>query len=103
MVVLNKITQGKKETLCEYIDRFTKVDVALGGGSDESLKCWLFERCLRLDCALWKKLRGKEACNLKDLLSIVQPYINYKEKPLEIIPLLHFFYCHLSYSPLDLI
>lgn len=38
MVVFSGIKQDKKETLCAYINRFTKMVVAVEG-SDESLKC----------------------------------------------------------------
>lgn len=31
MVVLNGVMQDKKETMCVFIDRFTKVVVAFGG------------------------------------------------------------------------
>lgn len=79
IVVLRRVTQGKKETLHSYINRFTKVGVIFGG-STESLKCWIFEKCLRSDCKFWEKLGLKEARNLKDLVSREQPYINYEEK-----------------------
>lgn len=45
MVVLNRVTQGKKKTLHAYIDRFTKVAVVVGG-SNESLKCRIFKKAL---------------------------------------------------------
>lgn len=69
MVGLSGITQGKKETLHIYIECFTNL----------SLKCWIFEKCLRLDCAFWEKIGRKEAHNLKDLLSKVRSCINYEE------------------------
>lgn len=34
---------------------------------------------LKLNYASWEKLGRKEARNLKDLLSMVHPYINYEE------------------------
>lgn len=49
------------------------------GGSDDSLKCWDFVKGLKLNYASWEKLGRKEARNLKDLLSMVHPYINYEE------------------------
>lgn len=55
-----------------------KVAVTVGG-LDESLKCWIFEKGLRLDCTFKEKLGCKEAHNPKDLLSRTQPYINYEE------------------------
>lgn len=50
MVLLIKITQGKKETMHEYNNDFTKMVVVVGG-SDKSQKCWKFEKGMRLDCA----------------------------------------------------
>lgn len=55
MDILNKVMQGKKETLCIYIDRLTKVAVVMEG-SLESLKCWTFEKDLTLDFAFWGKM-----------------------------------------------
>lgn len=64
MVVLRGITQGKKENMHGYIDRFTKVVLAIDG-SYESLKCWIFERGLRLDCVFREKLGREEIHNLE--------------------------------------
>lgn len=61
------------------IDRFTNVEVAVGG-SDESLNLWIFKKEIRLNYTFWQRLGCKEAYNLKNLLSRVQPYINYEEK-----------------------
>lgn len=49
MTLLSRVTQRKKETIREYIDRFTKVAVVIGG-SDDRLKCWMFKKGLRPDC-----------------------------------------------------
>lgn len=48
MAVLSGITQGKKETLPEYIDKFTKVDVVVEDG-EYDLKSWIFNKGLRED------------------------------------------------------
>lgn len=63
--------------MCGYIDHFTKVTVVFGG-----LKCWIFEKGLRLDSAFQDKLSHNEDHNIKDLLSKAQSQINYEEKPL---------------------
>lgn len=52
MATLNRVTQGKKETLQAYIDWFTKVGVAIGG-TNESIKYWIFKIRLQSDNVLW--------------------------------------------------
>lgn len=44
--VFRCIHQNKKETLQEYIDRFTKVAVAVDISQD-GLNCWIFKKRLR--------------------------------------------------------
>lgn len=56
-----------------YINCFTKIVVAVGGSND-SLKCWIFKKGLRLNYVFWEKLGRKETHNLKDLLNRVKPY-----------------------------
>lgn len=79
MVALSGVTQGKKETLHAYIDRFTEVDVVVKE-IDESLKCWIFQRGLLLDNIFWEKLVRKEAYGLNELLSRLHSYVKYEEK-----------------------
>lgn len=46
----NRITQGAKESIQSYIDRLIQVVVEVGvGGSEESLKCWIFKNSLKQD------------------------------------------------------
>ncbi|KAI5440599.1 hypothetical protein KIW84_010181 [Lathyrus oleraceus] len=59
MVALSGVTQGKKETLRAYFDRFTKVVVAIEG-TNESLKCLIFEKGLRPDNTFQEKLITKK-------------------------------------------
>lgn len=54
------------------------------GGSDESLKCLIFERGLRWDFLFQENLGCKEADNLKFLLIRAYVYINYEEKLLAV-------------------
>lgn len=67
----------KNENLHMYIDHFTKMVVAIGG-SDESLKYWIFEKGLRLKFTFRETLEHMETQNLKDLPSRVQPTLNMK-------------------------
>lgn len=53
MVVLSGVTQGKNETMHTCIHYSSRVTMAIGG-SDESLKCWIFEKGLRSDCVMGK-------------------------------------------------
>lgn len=55
--MLIEIALGNKESLRAYIDHFTKVTVEMGG-SDESLKCWVFKNGLRQDNAFREKLKA---------------------------------------------
>lgn len=77
--MLSGIMQGKKETMCGYIDHFTKVVIVVGG-SNEIMNCCIFKKGLRPNCAFREKLEIKEAHNRKALLSRVQPYIINEEK-----------------------
>lgn len=43
MVVLSGITQGNKESLWEYINRSSKVDVKVRGG-EGALKCYITKK-----------------------------------------------------------
>lgn len=79
MVAFRGVTQGKKETLHTYINRFTKVDVVVKE-IDESLKRWIFQKGLLLDNIFWENLVRKEAHGLNALLSRPQPYVKYEEK-----------------------
>lgn len=58
----------KKETLHGYIDQFTKVEVVVGG-SNEILKCWIYDKSLRPYYASREKLGNEEAHILKYFLS----------------------------------
>lgn len=73
------IHQKRKETLRKYINRFTKVAGEVGGTND-SLKCWIFHKGLLLDYIFREKLRLKEARSPNDMLDKVKPYINYEEE-----------------------
>lgn len=73
--MLSGITHRNKETLHGYIGLFAKMAVVVGGTKGE-LKCWIFEKGLRLDNMFRENLGLKEACSLKYLLSMTQPYIN---------------------------
>jgi len=81
MSALNDVVLDKKETLREYVERFTqegvKVQCAHAG-----LKCFIFESNLRDDCKLKEELGLQAATDMNDLLTRVQPYINYKENKL---------------------
>lgn len=55
ITILNRIYQKKKEILWEYIDKFIKVVIEVGG-SNERLKCWIFEKGLRKKCMLHENL-----------------------------------------------
>lgn len=46
------------------------------GGSDESLKCWIFENGLEQDSSFREKLGRKESNSLKELMYKVQRFIN---------------------------
>lgn len=78
MVIIIRVTQGKKKTLYVCINHFIKVVVVIG--SYEILKCWIFEKSLGLDYSFKEKSVWKEVCNLNDLLCMVHTYINYEEK-----------------------
>lgn len=60
MALLSGITHRNKETLCEYINRFNKVKLALGDTYDK-LKCWIFEMRLIPNCMFQEKLGLREA------------------------------------------
>lgn len=60
--------QGKKETLSEYIDRFTKLDVVLEDGEDD-LKSWIFNKVLREDYMFHENLGLEWANNMNELLN----------------------------------
>lgn len=67
-VVLSGIQQKKNGALREFTDRFTKIVVEVGG-SNNSLRCWIFEKGLRLNCMFWEKLVMKGVGSMSDLLT----------------------------------
>jgi len=81
MAALNSIIQEKKETLKEYVAWFTWAGVEVHGAQD-NLKCFIFENNLRVDCKFKEELGLRAARDMSDLLTRVQPYINYEEKRL---------------------
>jgi len=81
MVVVNAIVQEKKETLREYVERFTMAGVEVSG-AHEGLKCFIYESNLREDYKFKEELRLQEAKDMTDLLMRAQPYIYYEEKKL---------------------
>lgn len=79
MVVLNGITQCKKETLHGYINHFAKVAIAIGRLRWKFKMLDFLER-LKEGLSVAIETRCKEAHNLNDLLIRTQTYINYEEK-----------------------
>ncbi|MCI58465.1 hypothetical protein A2U01_0079720, partial [Trifolium medium] len=49
-------------------------------GTNDKLKCYIFENGLRHDTKFKEKLGLKEPKDMQDLLSRAQRYINYEEK-----------------------
>jgi hypothetical protein len=83
--VLSAIVQGKKETLREYIERFTRTAVDVKD-SDDKLLCWIFKKGLKPDSMFKEKLGLEAPLNMHDLLTRAQPYINYEEKLMAEVP-----------------
>jgi len=81
MAALNAIVKDKKETLREYIERFTRAGVEVLGAHG-GLKCFLFKNNLRDVCKFKEELGLSAAKDMNDLLTRAQPYIKYKEKKL---------------------
>jgi len=81
MAALNAIVLDMKETLREYVERFTRVGMEVQGTQD-SLKCFIFESNLRDDYKFKEELGLQAPKDTSDLLARVQPYINYEEKKL---------------------
>jgi hypothetical protein len=71
MVALNSIIQDKKETLREYVERFTRVDVEVQGAQD-GLNCFIFENNLRNDCKFKEELGLPTTKDMSDLKAIIQ-------------------------------
>jgi len=59
-----------------YVERFTRVGVEVNGVQD-SLKCFVFVNNFCDDCKFKEGLGFKAAKDMSDLLTRVQPYINY--------------------------
>jgi hypothetical protein len=72
------ISQRKEESLRDYIERFTRETIEVKGTNDK-LKCYIFEKGLRSDIKFKEKLHIKEQQDMHDLLSHAQNYINYEE------------------------
>ncbi|MCI23327.1 hypothetical protein A2U01_0044506, partial [Trifolium medium] len=81
MASLSNILQGKDESLRNYIERFTREAIEVKG-TNNKLKCYIFENGLRHDTKFKEKLGLKEPKDMQDLLSRAQCYINYEEKML---------------------
>jgi len=81
MVALNIIIQGKKETLREYVERFTCEGVEVYG-TYGNLKCFIFENKHNDDCKFKDELGLRVVRDMSDLLVHAHAYINYKENKL---------------------
>jgi hypothetical protein len=68
MAALNVIIQDKKETLNEYIKRFTRAGVEVQGAHD-GLKCFIFESKLRDDCKFKEELGLRAVKDMNDFLT----------------------------------
>lgn len=79
MVALNAIIHDKKETSREYVERFTR-KVVESHDVQNNLKFFIFENSLRDDSNFKDELGLREARDMSDFLTRVQPYINYEEK-----------------------
>jgi len=75
MEALNAIVQDKKETLKEYVERFTRAGVEVSR-AHHGMKFFIFESNPKEELGL------RAAKDMNDLLTRAQPYINYEEKKL---------------------
>lgn len=77
MSSLIRITHGKKESLRSYIGHFTQVVVEVEG-TEEGLKCGIFESGLRKDSSFRVKLGHKEARSMKEMLNMENPSLTWR-------------------------
>ncbi|MCH81522.1 hypothetical protein A2U01_0002311 [Trifolium medium] len=61
---LSNIIQGKEESLRDYIERFTREIIEVKGTNDK-LKCYIFDKVLRSDTKFEEKLGLKEPQDIK--------------------------------------
>lgn len=78
IISLSWITQGKKENLKFYIDRFTQVVVEVEE-VEECLKCWKFENGSLQNNSFGQNPGRKKACIVKEILNKAQPFIHIEE------------------------
>jgi len=81
MAVLNAVIQDKKETLREYVERFTRASVEIQSAHD-GLKCFIFKSNLHDYCKFKEDLGVRAAKDMNNLPTCAQPYTNYEEKKL---------------------
>lgn len=70
--------------MCEYIDKFTKVVVAVEGG-EYGFKCWIFKKGLKADCQLQEKFGLEVMDKMNELLDNARTYMNREEELLVIM------------------